>query len=244
MIKEEVQDHPTTREVKVQTLVRLKDNGTESVFAGFTETSLDTTSNKYLQDLLDVFGCDEPAIRDEQHDESVPNNKNAEEESVTLESCSVSTVAAESLETITRPEPRPRTQIPKQRISIKPILSVEETITSSEEQNNPVVHPLPAPRPLVKKVFVSQDQGSSEEKSERCPPRLPPRPALAARGSGASTQEDGAQPAEVPCNPGKTVTITSSSRGRGKCKHTFLSFAYPADGDLKKMKGIRHQFLS
>ncbi|XP_047663009.1 SH3 domain-containing protein 19 isoform X1 [Tachysurus fulvidraco] len=217
VIKEEVQDHPTTREVKVQTLVRLKDNGTESVFSGFTETSLDTTSNKYLQDLLDVFGCDEPAIRDEQHDESVPNNKNAEEESVALESCSVSTVAAESLETITRPEPRPRTQIPKQRISIKPIPSVEETITSSEEQNNPVVHPLPAPRPLVKKVVVSQDQGSSEEKSERCPPRLPPRPALAARGSGVSTQEDGAQPAEVPSNPGKPVTITSSSRGRGKC---------------------------
>ncbi|KAK3519398.1 hypothetical protein QTP70_027527 [Hemibagrus guttatus] len=219
VIKEEDQDQPITREVKVQTLVRLKDNGTESVFAGFTDTSLDTTSNKYLQDLLDVFGCDKPDIQTEQHDDH--SDKNNEEERVTLESCLVSAITTESLETITRPEPRPRTQILKQRISTKPsdatTMSVEETITSSEEQKKPVVPPVPAPRPLVKKSSVSQEQGSSEEKSEHCPLRLPPRPPLAARMSGASIQEVGAQPAEVPFNPGKPVAITSSSRGRGKC---------------------------
>ncbi|KAG7323368.1 hypothetical protein KOW79_013070 [Hemibagrus wyckioides] len=228
VIEEEDQDQPITREVKVQTLVRLKDNSTENVFAGFTDTS-DTASNKYLQDLLDIFGCDKPDTQTKQPD--AHNGKNDEEERLTSESCSVSTVATESLEIVTRPEPRPRTQILKQHISTKPsdatTLSVEETIASSKEQNKPVVHPVPAPRPLVKKSSVSQEQGSSEEKSERCPLRLPPRPPLAARMSGASIQEDGAQPAEVPFNPGKPVAITSSSRGRGKCPAKPMSHRRP-----------------
>ncbi|MCJ8741980.1 hypothetical protein PDJAM_G00076890 [Pangasius djambal] len=234
VIKEEVQDQPITREVKVQTLVRLKDERTEGVFAGFTDTSLDIASNKYLQDLLDVFGCDKQDFQSDQHDENDQSEKSNEEESVAFESSLVSTVASEPLETIKRPEPRPRTQNPKPPIATKPCdptQSVEETKISSEEQNKPLVHPVPAPRPLVKKSSVSQQQGSSEEKNELCRLHPPPRPPLAARMSGSPTQE--AQPAEVPFNPsgkrgsedqdstiaasGKPVAITSSSRGRGKC---------------------------
>lgn len=238
-IKEELQDQPITREVKVQTLVRLKDNGTESVFAGFTDTSLDFASNKYLQDLLDVFGCDKQDFQSDQHDKSDQSEKSDEEESATFESCLVSTAASETLETIIRPEPRPRTQNPKPAIAAKPCdptPSVEETKISSE-QSKPSVHPVPAPRPLVKKS-LSQQQGSSEEKTELCRLRPPPRPPLVAHKSGAPTQEDGALPAEVSSNPsgrrssedqdsitaasGKPVAITSSSRGRGKCKNVFL----------------------
>lgn len=241
VIKEELQDQPIAREVKVQTLVRLKDDGTESVFAGFTDPSLDFACNKYLQDLFDVFGCDKQDFQTDQHDESDQSEKCDEEESVTLESCPVSTAASEPLETITRPEPRPRTQNPKPAIAAKPCdptLSVKESSISSE-QNKSAVHPVPAPRPLVKKS-MSQQQSFSEEKTELCRLQPPPRPPLATCKSGAPTptQEDRALPAEVPFNPsgrrssegqdsitaasGKPVAITSSSRGRGKCKNVLL----------------------
>lgn len=230
VIKEEPRDQPITTEVKVQTLVRLKDNGTESVFAGFTDTPSDIASNKYLQDLLDVFGCEQQDLQSDQRDDSDQSEKSDEEESVFFKSCLVSTVSSEPLETITRPEPRPRTQNPKPAITAKPCdptQSVEESKISSEEQNKPSVHPVPAPRPLVKKSSTPQQ----EEKTELCRLRPPPRPPLAARKSGAPTQEDGAQPAEVPFDPsgkrssgdqdsttaGKPVAVTSSSRGRGKC---------------------------
>lgn len=240
-IKQELQDQSITREVKVQTLVRLKDDGTDGVFAGFTDTSLDFASNKYLQDLFDVFGCDQKDVRCDQSDESDQSEKSDEDVSVVFKSCAVSTVASEPSETITRPEPRPRTQNPKPPIDAKPCdptQCVEETKISSEGQNKPSVFPVPAPRPLVKKLAsVSQEQGSSEVKTDPCRLRPPPRPPLAARKSGPPTQEDGAQPAEAPSNasgrsysedqdstltaPGK-VAGTSSSRGRGKCKNFFF----------------------
>lgn len=228
VITEESLDQPMTKEVKVQTLVRLKDDSSESVFAGFTDASLDTESNKYLQDLFDVFGCGIPDIQSDQHDESDHSIKSDEEEA--LESRSVSTVVAEPSETITRPEPRPRTQKPKPPIAAKPsdrTLSVEKTKTSSEEQNKPAFHPVPAPRPPGKKSPVFQRQGSSEDRAESCLQRRPP---LAALTSGTSTQEAGAHPAGVPFNPsersssgdqdqtaaasGKSVAITSSSRAK------------------------------
>lgn len=241
VIREELQDQPIAKEVKVQTLVRLKDNGTGSVFAGFTDTSLDVVSNRYLQDLLDVFGSDEQDLQSDQHDGSDQNEKSDDEESVTFESCSVSTVAPEPSETITRPEPRPRAQNPKPPIAARPCnltLSEQEPKMSTEEQNKPLVHPVPAPRPLVKKSSVPQRQGSPEGKPESCRLRPPPRPPLAACRSSASAQEGEAQHDKVPFNPserrssedqdsvtaGKPVAVTSSSRGRAKCKDDLLCF--------------------
>ncbi|KAF4078527.1 hypothetical protein AMELA_G00200220 [Ameiurus melas] len=238
VIKEEPQDQPIRTEVKVQTLVRLKDNGTESVFASFTDTPLDIASNKYLQDLLDVFGCEKQDLQSGQSDDCDQSEKSDEEESVFFKSCLVSTISSGPLETITRPEPRPRTQNPKAAIAAKlcdATQTVEESKVSSEEQNKTLVHPVPAPRPLVKKSSMPQLQVSSEKKTELCRLCPPPRPPLAARKSGAPTQEGGAQPAEVPFDPsgkrtsedqdsttaGKPVAVTSSSRGRGKSKPPF-----------------------
>lgn len=234
-INEELQNQAVTSEIKVQTLVRLKDDGAESIFAGFTDPSLDIASNKYLQDLLDVFGCDEQDIRTNEHDKSDQSEKSDEEESVPFKSCSVSTVASEPSETITPPEPRPRTQNPKVPIITKPCdqpQSAEETNIFSEEQKKPLVHPVPAPRPLVKKSSVSQQQGSSEEKTDPYRLRPPPRPPLAPRKSALPTQEDRTQPAEVSFNPPgsseeqnvttaasrEPAAIASSSEGKGKCK--------------------------
>lgn len=261
VIKEELRDQPKTREVKVQTLVRLKDDGTDSIFAGFTDTSLDVASNKYLQDLLDIFGCDKQDFQSDQHDENDQSEKRDEKQSVTFESCSVSTVVSKNSEII-RPEPRPRTQNPKPPIAAKPCdltLSVEETKISSEEQNRPSVHPVPAPRPLVKKSSVSEQQGSSEEKTEPCQPRPPPRPPLAARKSAAPTQEDGAQPAEVPFNlsgrrssedqdlataaSGKPVAITCSSRDRGKCNNVLLCFFLLVILQMEHSRRYKNSFI-
>lgn len=258
VIKEELQDQPGTREVKIQTLVRFKDNGTENVFAreGFTDTSLDVASNKYLQDLLDIFGCDKQDFQSDQHDESDQNEKSDDEESVPFKSCSVSTVALEPSEPVTRPEPRPRTQNPKPLIAAKPsdpTQGVEEIKISSEEQKNTSAHPVPAPRPLVKKSSPSQEQCSSEEKTELCRLRPPPRPPLAARKSVPPTQEDGTQPAEVPFNPSGRRSLedqdtTPAASGepvaiRGKCKSAlFLSFAYLKRG-LKEYAIIFQSFM-
>ncbi|KAM9444944.1 uncharacterized protein Hap1MRO34_023952 [Clarias gariepinus] len=227
-----IKEEPITREVKVQTLVRLKDDSTGSIFAGFTDSSSDIASNKYLQDLLDVFGCDKQDVRSDQRDKRDQSEKSEEGQSVASESCSLSTVS-EPLETM-RPEPRPRTQNPKTPAKpSNPKQNVDQTKNPSEVQNKPGFHPVPAPRPLVKKSSASQQQGSSEEKPELCRIRPPPRPPLAARMSRAPTQEEAAQPAEVPFNPsgrgsledhdstadssGKLGAITSSNRAGGKC---------------------------
>lgn len=233
LITEESLDQPITKEVKVQTLVRLKDDGSESVFAGFTDVSLDTASNKYLQDLFDVFGCGVPNIQSHQQEETNHSLKGDEEER--LESCSVSMVAAEPSETMTRPEPRPRTQKPKPPIAAKPsdrTLSVEKIKTSLPKPNTPRVHPVPAPRPLGTKLPVVQRQGSSEEKVESCLHRPPSRPPPVTLKSKDSTQQDTAHPAGGPFYPseksspgdqdqtaapcGKSVAIPFSSRGPAK----------------------------
>lgn len=241
VIKEELQDQPVTKEVNVQTLVRLKDDGANSIFANFTDTSLDIGSNKYLQDLLDVFGGNEQDFQTNKHDESDQNENNEEEESVLFQSCSISTVAPEPSETIQCPEPRPRTQNPKPLIIANPCdqpQSVEETKIFSEEQKKPSAHPVPAPRPLVKKSSVSQQQASSKEKTKLYRLRPPPRPPLSAHKCALPTQEDRCQPAEVPFNPSgsseeqdfttaasrEPVAITSASDGSGKCKCVLFCF--------------------
>ncbi|TSL61169.1 SH3 domain-containing protein 19 [Bagarius yarrelli] len=205
VITEEYQ--PITGEVKVQTLVRLKDDSSESVFARFTDASLDTTSNKYLQDLFDVFGCGVSDIQSDQHDDhSIKDNKEE-----TLKSCSVSTVAAEPSETITRPEPRPRTQKPKPPIAAKPsdrTLSVEKTKTSLPKQNKPV----PAPRPLGKKSPVFR--GSSEESCLHRPPSRPPPVALI---YGDFTKEDRALSAGVPFYPLKRSSPGDQDQTAAAC---------------------------
>ncbi|KAL7864175.1 hypothetical protein AOLI_G00155950 [Acnodon oligacanthus] len=179
VIKEEVLDQAMTKEVKVQTLVRLKDDSGQSVFAGFTDSASDVSSNKYLQELLDAFGYDEQGVQGNQEGESDQSEKSEEDEA--SDSCDASSVPTEPLEPLKRPQPKPRTLNPKPVITPKPsepMQEEQEAKSSCEEKNKQTLNPpVPAPRPLLTNKL---SEGNRLD-SSRLP--RPPRPPVAARRS-------------------------------------------------------------
>nr|XP_055044599.1 SH3 domain-containing protein 19 isoform X1 [Misgurnus anguillicaudatus] len=160
LISEEIQDQPMTREVKVQTLVRLRDEGSESVFAGFGDES-STFSSKYLQDLLEVFGSEESNFNDRSQSEE------EEKEDATAGDVFFSPVPSEPVELLNRPQPRPRTQKPKPQLPPKPPTlesDVFETGNPTATQNlskQTSSPPVPAPRPLLNKHKSRSDRSES-----------------------------------------------------------------------------------
>lgn len=244
VVREEDLDQPMTREVKVQTLVRLKDDGAESVFAGFTDSSSDISSNKYLKELLDAFGDDEQGFQEDQDSESDQSEKSEdekeeEEEVAASESCVSSSSPPEPLEPLKRPEPRPRTRNPKPMIAPKPseLMPKEQETPSGEKSKETLNAPVPAPRPLLTK---KSSKGNKIEKNRL--PR-PPRPPVAARRSvGPSQAEEapsGHQAAAVPPKPSvddqkvddegrnssptpvKKAPVSLDNRSSGKCEYVF-----------------------
>ncbi|XP_072553164.1 uncharacterized protein [Salminus brasiliensis] len=210
VVREEVLDQPMTREVKVQTLVRLKDDGGESVFAGFTDSPTDVSSNKYLQELLDVFGYDDQGFQGNQSSESDQSEKSEDEEeeddevsSEHSESRVAASVPSEPSEPLKRPEPRPRTFNAKPAIApkpSKPVQTVQETENASEDERKQVLNPpVPAPRPLLTTKL------SEESKPEKNILPRPSRPPIAARRSLVPAQAEGSpsvhQTSAVPPKP-------------------------------------------
>lgn len=166
-ISEEVLDQPMTREVKVQTLVRLKDDGAESVFAGFSDSS-SNFSSKYMQDLLEVFGSKEANV----HDDRQQNEEEEEETSV------ITAAPFEPVEPLDRPQPRPRTQKPKPLLPPKPstleseVFKTEDPIAKPDPSKQTSSPPEPAPRPLLNKhQSSSHEHHSSSEQNN--PPTSP-----------------------------------------------------------------------
>ncbi|XP_056588342.1 uncharacterized protein wu:fy63c09 isoform X2 [Triplophysa dalaica] len=169
-ISEEVLDQPMTREVKVQTLVRLKDDGAESPFAGFSDDSTNFSS-KYMQDLLEVFGCEDA-------NEHEDRQQNEEETSI---------ISAVPSEPLNRPQPRPRTQKPKPLLPPKPsrlesdVFEPEEPSVKPDPSKQSCSAPVPAPRPLLNKHHspshehhMKDSTSSSEYKNPPTPPEKTP----------------------------------------------------------------------
>ncbi|XP_026854518.2 SH3 domain-containing protein 19-like isoform X2 [Electrophorus electricus] len=244
VIIEDVLDQPMTREVKVQTLVRLKDDDTVHALAGFTDGSLEFASNKYLQELLDVFGYDEQCLQSNQNSESDQCGKSEEEEEDddVSESFFISPHPSEPLE---RPKPKPRTKNPKLPGTPKPpslTHGVPEAESPSKEKSKQgeseeehkqekseekLSPPVPAPRPVLNKTATSQQQQSTSEESSPQTGRLA-RPAghpVAARRSKAAAQDEGAlsghPTAAVPPKasgspvPTPRAAMVSPERGKG-----------------------------
>ncbi|XP_062872035.1 SH3 domain-containing protein 19 isoform X2 [Trichomycterus rosablanca] len=218
VIHNEVVAQETTRDVKVQTLVRLKDDA-ENIFDGFADTSSDCSSNKYLQELLAAFSCEEEG---DQHDKS---NTSAEEQVI------ISPVASQPMDPLIRPNPRPRTKPPKPSVLPKPsnlTQAVQVTKCTSEHDNQILSPPVPAPRPILNKSPTSQDRGN-RTKLSRLPP--PPRPPPAAIRSTTPTQTEEEPPAHRSAAvsfkdrgkyssldaPEKPVAITPPNRASRKC---------------------------
>ncbi|KAK7129473.1 hypothetical protein R3I94_017627 [Phoxinus phoxinus] len=189
-----VLDQPITREVKVQTLVRLKDDGADSVFAGFDD-SPSNISSKYLQDLLEVFGSE--------HGESRESKASDVEDEKNMAACSVITSEPlEPLEPLNRPQPRPRTQKSKPQLAPKP--SVFDVFDTTVEHNpsKPLSPPVPAPRPLLNKL---------QSPSESCSSTKPPPATRPASSSQRRNSED-----QAINTPVKTTPVMPTDRNVGK----------------------------
>ncbi|KAK1803469.1 hypothetical protein P4O66_020894, partial [Electrophorus voltai] len=243
VIIEDVLDQPMTREVKVQTLVRLKDDDTVHALAGFTDGSLEFASNKYLQELLDVFGYDEQCLQSNQNSESDQCGKSEEEEEDddVSESFFISPHPSEPLE---RPKPKPRTKNPKLPGTPKPpslTHGVPEAESPSKEKSKQgeseeehkqekseekLSPPVPAPRPVLNKTSTSQQQQSTSEESspQTCRLAQPAGHPVAARRSKAASQDEGALsghptaavPPKASGSPVPTPRAATVSPERGK----------------------------
>ncbi|KAL0157469.1 hypothetical protein M9458_045545, partial [Cirrhinus mrigala] len=215
---EDVSDQPMTREVKVQTLVRLKDDAGENIFAGFDDAP-SNISSKYLQDLMEVFGSDETHVQHGESQQSDASTLEEEENTGVCDApCPVKT--PEPVEPLKRPQPRPRTQKSKPQLAPKPsVFKVFDTREPSAEQNpaKPLSPPVPAPRPLLNKL-----QSPSESRSS---PSTKPSPA--ARPDSAPSGQQMAAVASSPPErrnsddqatniPVKTTPAVLTDRNLGK----------------------------
>lgn len=168
IISEEELDQPMTREVKVQTLVRLKDDGAESVFSGFGDGS--NFSSKYMQDLLEVFASEDANVCDDRQ-----QNDRVEKEET-------SDISAVPSDPSNRPQPRPRTQKPKPLLPPKPstlesdVFETEETTVKPDPSKQTCSPPVPAPRPLLNKHHSPshEDFTSSEHNNPLTSPEKTP----------------------------------------------------------------------
>lgn len=215
---EDVLDQPMTREVKVQTLVRLKDDGAENVFAGFDD-SPSNISSKYLQDLLEVFGSDETHV---QHGESQQSDASTVEEEENTAVCDApcAVITPEPVEPLIRPQPRPRTQKSKPQLAPKPsVFEVFDTREPTVEQNpsKPLSPPVPAPRPLLNKLqspSESRSSPSAEPSPAARPDSAPPGQQMAAVASTPSERRNSDD--QTTNTPVKTppVMLTDSNVGK------------------------------
>ncbi|KAG9347124.1 hypothetical protein JZ751_006051, partial [Albula glossodonta] len=206
---------PITKEVKVQTLVRFRDDG-ES--AQLIEGGGEISSGKYLQELLDIFGPDDQSFlsnqsdQSEQSDLSDPSDQSEEDIMSTLrnkiQAFEKQAGAGEmDTEPVKRPEPRPRVQHPKPpATAAKPVVPTKPSLAprpsdkafwekSSVPESKPETNnhkevtcaPTPAPRPLLPK------KSAAESKNKEEPAKLarPSRPAVAARPKKTLSRDEG-----------------------------------------------------
>uniref|UniRef100_A0A8C1NPC9 Uncharacterized protein n=1 Tax=Cyprinus carpio TaxID=7962 RepID=A0A8C1NPC9_CYPCA len=161
---EDILDQPMVREVKVQTLVRLKDDGAENVFAGFDDAPSDISS-KYLQDLLEVFGSDATPV---QHGEK-PLNK-------------------------PKPRPRTQKSKPQLTLkpSVFEVFDTREP-TVEQNPSKPLSPPVPAPRPLLNKLRSQSESRSAPSTKPSLAAGLdsaPPSQQMAAEASSPSERRN------------------------------------------------------
>ncbi|KAG7461713.1 hypothetical protein MATL_G00194060 [Megalops atlanticus] len=192
---------PLTREVKVQTLVRLRDDG-ES--AQVIQSPGEGSSSKYLQELLEVFGSD---------DQCFLSTTKVKSDSMSTLRTKIQAFEKQASsgsgdeEPAKRPEPRPRAQPPrppavaaKPSVPVKPSLAPrpsnkgfwEKGVASAprpETNNHKEVNcaPTPAPRPLLPKKSTAE----SKNKDAPVTRQRPPRPSIAARAKNPTVRDEG-----------------------------------------------------
>uniref|UniRef100_UPI003AAE72FE SH3 domain-containing protein 19 n=1 Tax=Centroberyx gerrardi TaxID=166262 RepID=UPI003AAE72FE len=205
---------PITEEVKVQTLVRLSENGDSVQVTSSTDLE-DVSSSKYLKELLEVFSvdnqCEQSGDTVDQSDESEPSEDAGGEMSdrhsqrnirAKIQAFEIQASAEEEL--AKRPEPRPRNVHNKPPVAAKPSLVHQPAFNYSIGNDNHEVSstnipqsPTPAPRPQPPKKPMGL---SLQEEPVTLPGKvaiLPPsRPSILARAKSFQVQEE-----ETPAGP-------------------------------------------
>uniref|UniRef100_H3D101 SH3 domain-containing protein n=1 Tax=Tetraodon nigroviridis TaxID=99883 RepID=H3D101_TETNG len=198
---------PINREVKVQTLVKLREDGLATIAARTAAVGAkqDPSQGKYLTELLEAFSSDDWGSPDRhsdssEHSQSDNEEGEAEEDMATLKA----RIQAFEQQPVVdgRPEPRPRPRLqglpaksvpPAVAPKPKNILNAPKPSTlvtpKPATESHPSSHsaPVPAPRPSPPKHATPVGEASS------LTPILPPRPVVAPRASLGST------------NPGKST---------------------------------------
>uniref|UniRef100_A0A9J7ZGW1 Uncharacterized protein n=1 Tax=Cyprinus carpio carpio TaxID=630221 RepID=A0A9J7ZGW1_CYPCA len=190
---EDILDQPMMREVKVQTLVRLKDDGAENVFAGFDDAPSDISS-KYLQDLLEVFAP-----------------------------CAVITPEPVEPLNRPKPRPRTQKSKPQLTLkpSVFEVFDTREP-TVEQNPSKALSPPVPAPRPLLNKLqsqSESRSAPSSKPSPAAGPDSAPPSQQMAAEASSPSERRNSDDQAIN--TPVKTAPVTVT--GRNVEKREFIS---------------------
>ncbi|CAL8241314.1 unnamed protein product [Merluccius merluccius] len=221
---------PVGAEVKVQTLVKLREDGLATLTAlrGRDTTDQELSQGKYLQELLEAFSTDDWGFPEDRRGDSGPSQSESEEEEeeeedmATLkarieafqqqqtplsDSCHGDSGNAECTVATTRPEPRPRLQGP-------PAKPAPPTVA-------------PKPKPHCKEFW--EDGGSPIPNPEK-PPSAPsgsptpkpssrphPRPAPRASVGAAAPPRPPSLPGTDTEDQGKTSTTTDTVKtGRGR----------------------------
>uniref|UniRef100_A0A8C2JWV8 Uncharacterized protein n=1 Tax=Cyprinus carpio TaxID=7962 RepID=A0A8C2JWV8_CYPCA len=185
---EDILDQPMMREVKVQTLVRLKDDGAENVFAGFDDAPSDISS-KYLQDLLEVFAP-----------------------------CTVITPEPVEPLNKPKPRPRTQKSKPQLTLkpSVFEVFDTREP-TVEQNPSKALSPPVPAPRPLLNKLqsqSESRSAPSSKPSPAAGPDSAPPSQQMAAEASSLSERRNSDDQAIN--TPVKTAPVIVTGRNVGK----------------------------
>ncbi|XP_020567144.1 SH3 domain-containing protein 19 isoform X7 [Oryzias latipes] len=181
---------PLRKEVKVQTLVKLRDDGAATLAsrAEGSGSQQEGGQGRYLQELLQAFSSDDWGFPDHHGDGGEPSQSDSEEREEDEEDMATLKLriqAFEQQQEAERPEPRPRP-----RLQGQPGRSVPPVIAPKPKTFSPA--PKPSARVSLDDGCRSADQGQPET-AETSSQELNPKPQTAAEASasGPSSSEPG-----------------------------------------------------
>ncbi|XP_036406628.1 SH3 domain-containing protein 19-like isoform X2 [Megalops cyprinoides] len=213
---------PLTREVKVQTLVRLRDDG-ES--AQVIQSPGEGSSSKYLQELLEVFGSDDQCFLsspigpsdpneqsnrsdqsdcDDQSDRSYQSDNSDQSEEDSMSTLRTKIQAFEKQASSgsgdedppKRPEPRPRAQPPR-----PPAVATKPSVPAK-----PSLAPRPSNKGFWEKGPASGPRPETNNHKEvNCAPTPAPRPLLPKKSAAESDNKDAPVTRQRPPRPSIAV---------------------------------------
>uniref|UniRef100_A0A8C7WML4 SH3 domain containing 19 n=1 Tax=Oryzias sinensis TaxID=183150 RepID=A0A8C7WML4_9TELE len=181
---------PLRKEVKVQTLVKLRDDGDGTLASRAEGSGLQQEGGqgRYLQELLQAFSSDDWGFPDHHGDGGEPSQSDSEEgeeDEEDMATLKLRIQAFEQQQEAERPEPRPRP-----RLQGQPGRSVPPVIAPKPKTFSPA--PKPSARVSLDDGCRSADQGQPET-AETSSQELNPKPQTAAEpsASGPSSSEPG-----------------------------------------------------